>query len=445
MKKERTSFISVGIDVGADFSEMSVALPNYELAGKPYKLIHSKPKSLRGAVERIQAVEQREGLCAKIFLESTGIYHYPLYYYFKGLGYEIFVLNPLITHANQNINIRKVHNDKLDSQKVVRLGLRLRPDLKTSVIPNDLVLNIRNLSREYFNLQRERTHYVNRLKAQLRQVFPQYLKVFSKVTGAASLKLLEEYTSPERIRSADRNELVSVISTAARRGRAAAEKTCGKLLAAAQDAATFGHGVDSSLYLIRHFVGMIRTLDAKAGELLDQVKQILKAHPDEPFAEQVHLLQTIPGVGFLCAVTLVCEIGDFRAFRHPKQLYSYFGLDPAVKQFGNFVGTDVRLSKRGSGYARRMIYISAMQSIGSTRTGRPKNSVLKDYYSEKCKSKTKMTAIGAVMHKVSNIIFAVLRDNSPFSLITPEEHRKAFASPDRFAACFFHFPIDFFY
>ena len=31
MKKERTSFISVGIDVGADFSEMSVALPNYEL------------------------------------------------------------------------------------------------------------------------------------------------------------------------------------------------------------------------------------------------------------------------------------------------------------------------------------------------------------------------------------------------------------------------------
>ena len=365
-------------------------------------------------------------------MESTGIYHYPLYYYFKELGYEIFVLNPLITHANQNINIRKVHNDKLDSQKVARLGLR--PDLKTSVIPNDLVLNIRNLSREYFNLQRERTQYVNRLKAQLRQVFPQYLKVFSKVTGAASLKLLEEYTSPERIRSADRNELVSVISTAARRGRAAAEKTCGKLQAAAQDAATFGHGVDSSLYLIRHFVGMIRTLDAKAGELLDQVKQILKSHPDEPFAEQVHLLQTIPGVGFLCAVTLVCEIGDFRAFRHPKQLYSYFGLDPAVKQSGNFVGTDVRLSKRGSGYARRMIYIIAMQSISSTRTGRPKNPVLKDYYSEKCKSKTKMTAIGAVMHKVCNIIFAVLRDNSPFSLITPEEHRKAFASLDRFAA-----------
>ena len=432
MKEERTPYISVGIDVGADFSELSIALPNYDLAGKPYKLIHSKPQSLQGAVKRIQAVEQREGLCAKIFLKSTGIYHYPLYYYFKELGYEIFVLNPLITHANQNINIRKVHNDKLDSQKVARLGLR--PDLKTSVIPNDLVLNIRNLTREYFNLQRERTQYVNRLKAQLRQVFPQYLKVFSKVTGAASLKLLEKYTSPEQIRSADRDELISVISTAARRGRAAAEKTCDKLVEAARDAASFGHSVDSSLYLIRHFVGMIRTLDEKAGELLAQVKQILKTHQDETFAKQVRLLQTIPGVGFLCAVTLVCEIGDFHAFRRPKQLYSYFGLDPAVKQSGHFVGTDVRLSKRGSGYARRMIYIIAMQSIGSTCTGHSKNPVLKDYYSEKCKSKPKMTAVGAVMHKVCNIIFAGLRDNRPFSLITPEEHCKTFASPDRLTA-----------
>ena len=30
-------FISVGIDVGADFSWMSIALPNQQLVGKPYK------------------------------------------------------------------------------------------------------------------------------------------------------------------------------------------------------------------------------------------------------------------------------------------------------------------------------------------------------------------------------------------------------------------------
>ncbi len=34
MKKERTPFISLDIDVGADFSELSIALPNYNLLGK---------------------------------------------------------------------------------------------------------------------------------------------------------------------------------------------------------------------------------------------------------------------------------------------------------------------------------------------------------------------------------------------------------------------------
>ena len=34
-------FISVGIDVGADFSWMSIALPNQQFVGKPYKILHN--------------------------------------------------------------------------------------------------------------------------------------------------------------------------------------------------------------------------------------------------------------------------------------------------------------------------------------------------------------------------------------------------------------------
>jgi len=35
-------FISVGIDVGADFSRMSIVLPNQQFVGKPYKILHSR-------------------------------------------------------------------------------------------------------------------------------------------------------------------------------------------------------------------------------------------------------------------------------------------------------------------------------------------------------------------------------------------------------------------
>jgi hypothetical protein len=39
-----------------------------------------------------------------------------------------------------------------------------------------------------------------------------------------------------------------------------------------------------------------------------------------------------------------------------------------------------------------------------------------------------MVALGAVMHKVCNIIFAVLRDNKPFTIITLEQHMQNYAS-----------------
>ena len=57
----------------------------------------------------------------------------------------------------------------------------------------------------------------------------------------------------------------------------------------------------------------------------------------------------------------MCEIGDFSAFRSPKQLFAYFGLDPAVKQSGKFNGTKINMSKRGSRIARRVIHTMALE------------------------------------------------------------------------------------
>ena len=50
-------FISVGIDVGADFSWMSIALPNQQIIGKPYKILHNQMNSLATAVSKIKEAE----------------------------------------------------------------------------------------------------------------------------------------------------------------------------------------------------------------------------------------------------------------------------------------------------------------------------------------------------------------------------------------------------
>jgi len=156
-------FISVGTDVGADFSWMSIALPNQTFVGKPFKILPSDLNSLAAAVSKIKEAEELHSLKSRIFLESTEIYHYPLFCYLRDIGFHVSVINPIITKNSTNINIRKVHNDKFDSKKAALIGLK--PDLKVSLIPSDLVLDILNLSREYYNLMDNPSAYVNKLKA----------------------------------------------------------------------------------------------------------------------------------------------------------------------------------------------------------------------------------------------------------------------------------------
>lgn len=59
------------------------------------------------------------------------------------------------------------------------------------------------------------------------------------------------------------------------------------------------------------------------------------------------MLNTIPGAGLLTAVSIICELGDFSAFKSPKQLFAYFDMDPTVNESGKFKGTEVHMSKLG--------------------------------------------------------------------------------------------------
>ena len=75
-------------------------------------------------------------MSARVYMESTDIYHLSLYHKLKDVGVDAFALNLLSTHANEDAdtNIRKTHIDKLDAERIARL--RLQPDLKSSIIPD---------------------------------------------------------------------------------------------------------------------------------------------------------------------------------------------------------------------------------------------------------------------------------------------------------------------
>lgn len=70
-------------------------------------------------------------------------------------------------------------------------------------------------------------------------------------------------------------------------------------------------------------------------------------------------LQTIPGIGPYTAASIIGEIQTMERFRTAKALIAYAGFDPRVKQSGHTLNSTGRLTKRGSTYLRRSLFIAA--------------------------------------------------------------------------------------
>ena len=119
---------------------------------------------------------------------------------------------------------------------------------------------------------------------------------------------------------------------------------------------------------------------------------------------------TIPGISYTLGAMILSEIGDIHKFSNPTKLLAYAGLDPSVKQSGNFNATNTKISKRGSKHLRYAIRMAASIIIWN-------NDTFHIYYTSKCsKGKSYSNAIGHVCNKLVRVIFKILTENIPFNL-----------------------------
>ncbi|MGO5066843.1 IS110 family transposase, partial [Clostridium sp. LCP25S3_F8] len=83
-------------------------------------------------------------------------------------------------------------------------------------------------------------------------------------------------------------------------------------------------------------------------------------------------------------------------------------------------------SKRGTRFGRRALYAVALASIRTKRTGEATNKILLDYCQNNLKGKKKKVALVAIIHKLINYIFAVLRDQKEYEQRLPKIHHKMY-------------------
>lgn len=137
-----------------------------------------------------------------------------------------------------------------------------------------------------------------------------------------------------------------------------------------------------------------------------QIKQMIGQ--DAAIKKNYELLLSVPGIGHLTAVYIICCTNNFICKITGKQLASYAGVAP----FGNKSGTSIKsrdkVHKMANKDLKKLLHMGAVSAI----THYPE---FKDYYERKVKEgKHELLVINAVRSKIAQRAVAVVNNQKPY-------------------------------
>lgn len=415
----------VGVDIAKDFSYYCILAPNGQVYIKSFK-VDNTMEGLLTISKKIKEVEKAFDCPSAIVLESTGHYSNRLVHFFHSKDFNVYLINPLLSHSIKNSRVRKVKTDKVDAEELAKLFFLM--DLRKFEKQSDYFENAKILSRTHYQKSEEKVKVISQLRATLEQVMPGFKKIFSNLSSKTSIKVLLNYPSPKAILEANRDEVVDLIKKCSRKSRSYALDKYKALIKCAEESLVIGIQLEAYYECIKFHVDHLSHLIDILDSIDKKMKQLARNIPE------IELLKSIPGIGDKTACTIIGEIGSINRFNNAKQLVAFCGVDPSVKQSGNFTGSKNKITKRGSTYIRKALYLVSVSAIRKKSNGKFNNKVIYDYYQKKIQSKAKKQALGAIMNKIVRIIFSVLKNRRPFVLITPEEQVRLYKSNLRIAA-----------
>jgi len=386
-----------GIDIAKRSHEVCLTNGRGEILGGASFNITNTLSGVQKLLKTFDAHQLTPDNC-HVGMEATGHYWQVLYTWLTTAGYDVKVINPIVTNAYRRMNVRKAKTDRIDAElvaKAIRDG-----EYQETRMTNDALQTLRQLCRHRQELVGTRSALKQKALVQLDTMFPEYERLFHDPFCKSSIKLLKTCCTPDEIGNMSTRELTNLLSQASR-GYFGEEKAI-QIKAAARETIGIRIGVAGYVYRLQNYLEDIEYYDTKIGQAEAEIEQLM---------EQLDThITTIPGIGLVNGACIVAEIGDIDRFRSTKSLVAFAGLDPSVHESGEFQGTNSSVSKRGSPHLRHAIWQSAFVASHSD----PQLSAF--YQGLKARGKAHRVAVGAVARKLCHLIYAVLSENRPYEV-----------------------------
>jgi len=145
----------------------------------------------------------------------------------------------------------------------------------------------------------------------------------------------------------------------------------------------------------------LSSIEKEIGQIDKNLDDLIKNDPQ--LKELFQLAKSVPGIGKLTALFMICFTDEFSMYNNPKQLACYCGVAPFEHSSGSSIRGKTRVSHMANKVLKHMLHLGAMSAIQW-------DPELRDYYKRKtAQGKNKMLVINSVRNKIIHRLCAVIK------------------------------------
>lgn len=284
--------------------------------------------------------------------------------------------------------------------RIIADQARMRTDLQPVRIASPVAVDLRLLTSHRIDVIHDRVRAINRLRATMLEYFPALERTFDYSKNKAALVLLSHYATPHSLRRVGVTRLSAWLKARGCRNSAGVAKAA---VEAAHTQTTVLPAQCAGSALVTKLAATIAAID----EDLAAVDAQISAHvADNPSAQ---ILLSMPGFGPVLAATFLAQIGgNLNAFDNADRLACVAGLAPVPRDSGRISG-NLHRPRRFNRRLLRTCYLAALSSLKSSPSSRA------FYDRKRAQGKSHKQALIALARRRINVIWAMLRDNTPYT------------------------------
>lgn len=338
-------------------------------------------------------------------MEATGVYHLPILTFLQEKGYFVSVINPysMKKYAKDN-SLRGAKTDRLDSIMIANYGIDRWFKLQKYEGDENTYAELKLLGRRYRYYMELHVKSLQELTHILDYVMPGIKAMFNSWDEASNKDKLsdfvERYWHYDLITSMSREEFTEDYLAWAKEKKyhQSSAKAEAVYEMASDGIPTLSSDTPSTKMLVQEAIAVLRAVDSSLFRIISRMQELAKTLPE------YSTVRSMGGVGDVLAPKLIAEIGDVRRLHNAKALIAWAGIDPPPYESGQFVGSQRRITKRGSSTLRKVGY-EVMRVLKSHRE--PEDNVVYNYILKKeAEGKSKKAAKIAGLNKFLRIYYA---------------------------------------